>query len=108
MKTITLDAKALHAADLSYDCKANREEGEDVAGVRAYYVDTIHGEDRRWARTNKVLLRIGETVYGFDYEQGLTENQDCCGFMDHVTAGKCQGVEYVPVTKTITTWEQAK
>ena len=39
-------------------------------------VETIRGENRRWSRSVRSIVKIGERYFALDWEQGLTECQD--------------------------------
>ena len=62
----------------------NKEEltSEEVGQIINYgyddieVVEEIEGKDRRWSRTNKVIIAIGNQYFSLTYEHGLTEYQD--------------------------------
>lgn len=40
------------------------------------WVEEIEGEDRRWSRTNLVILGVDDKYFQIEYEHGLTEYQE--------------------------------
>jgi hypothetical protein len=65
-------------------CKAG--EVIEVGGEKLTICAQEQGEDRRWSRTNTVIVRDSDTRHwAIPWEEGLTENQDCEGFKDHAT-----------------------
>ena len=87
----------------------NKEEltSEEVGQIINYgyddieVVEEIEGEDRRWSRTNKVIIAIDNQYFSLTYEHGLTEYQDD-GYYSQI-AVEVEKKEVV--TKTIV-WEE--
>lgn len=88
------DLKAI----LSEDRWVLSSTGERFGGFEVVHVR--QGEDRRWSRTNLVVVHAASSGkhYAYDYEQGLTEYQDVDAFND----GEPQPYEVRPVEKTVT------
>lgn len=40
------------------------------------FVDDVQGEDRRWTRTNQLIVRKDGKLYSMQYEHPLTEQQE--------------------------------
>lgn len=54
----------------------NLTEKELSTLVYEYEVETSHGENRRWSRTNTTIVKIKDRFFSIDWEQGLTEVQE--------------------------------
>ena len=39
-------------------------------------IDTSYGENRRWSRSARTILEIGDRYFALDWEEGLTEYQE--------------------------------
>ncbi|SKU46684.1 Uncharacterised protein [Mycobacteroides abscessus subsp. abscessus] len=82
---------------LTEDSWALSYKGAECDGFEVVHVK--QGEDRRWSRTNLVVVRAPSGKhYAYDYEQGLTEYQDVDAFGD----GNPKPYEVIPVEKTVT------
>ena len=63
------------------------------------HVEEIEGENRRWTRTNQVIVQgPSGKYYSYLYEEGLTEMQENYFYGD-------SAVEVEPVEKTVTVKE---
>lgn len=78
--------------------------GDDCAHKDASFlvVDVVEGDDGRWTRYDEVVVQHKQTgdYYAFDYEVGLTENQECGPFDS--------GINIWPVTKLVKVVETAE
>lgn len=77
------------------------------------HVDEEQGDDRRWYRTNMVVLRGPDGMtYAFDYEEGLTENQEnMYPWGDRYDKNPPEEIDVyrvIPVEITKTEWRVAK
>ena len=54
--------------------KFTKEQVEEL--VWEAEVETIHGENRRWSRTNTTIVEYEGKFYDLFWEDGLTEGQD--------------------------------
>ena len=67
-------------------------------------VETIYGENRRWSRSVRSILEIGERYFALDWEEGLTECQENEFYNQLVEVEK---KEYTK-TITVTEWNEIK
>ena len=54
--------------------KLTRKELSDL--VFGYDVETEHGDNRRWTRTNTTIVKLLDRYFSIDWEEGLTECQE--------------------------------
>lgn len=72
---MTLTEKILNKQELTSD-EIKSLVFEDYGEQSIEYVEEIRGKDRRWTRTNQVILKINDRYFRIKYEQGLTEYQE--------------------------------
>lgn len=68
-----------------------------------YEKETTYGENRRWSRSAYTILEIGGRFFGFDWEQGLTENQE-----DYFPSGSLEELEEFEEVKIVKGWRVKK
>lgn len=89
--------------DNYYDPKVN-----EMRLVRWLVLDVpeyerINGENRRWTRTVTSIFQFGDRFFSVDWEEGLTEMQEC--EFDYCTINEVKKVER---TIVVTDWEIIK
>lgn len=62
------------------------------------------GENRRWSRTNTIVITDGTKFFAFNYEEALTEMSDVERFYPDPD-GNIEAKEVFPVVKTTITYE---
>jgi len=55
----------------SYGCKLEKDFMDGVE-----WVEEIEGENRRWTRTNEIILKADGRFFSITFEDGLTEGQE--------------------------------
>lgn len=78
---------------------------KEIDGIEV--VEKEEGENRRWSRTNRIVISKDGKFYAFHWEEGLTEYQetDMIGDANTVVDDHIELVEVKPVEKTVVTYE---